>query len=171
MRLRKIFNHPKVLLDFDNRRKQKLRMNDPDNDYENNSDSDSENDTECDDEDDNDNDSKNSEALSTTLPSDGIIKHEWWTSLCSENELNAIESSGKMLALFTIINECEALGDKLLVFSCCLSTLNVIEAFLAEVHKEKDPKATSSGFKGSWTRDIDYFRLDGTKSIEARNKA
>lgn len=38
---------------------------------------------------------------------------EWWMQICPESELDNIEHSGKLKILFSILEECEAIGDKL----------------------------------------------------------
>lgn len=55
----------------------------------------------------------------------------WWSDLISENEINNIEHSGKFVLLMDILRECELIGDKLLVFSQSLTSLDLIEEFLA----------------------------------------
>lgn len=97
---------------------------------------------------------------------------EWWMQICPEEELNNIEYSSKLMLLFSILAECEACGDKLLVFSQSLFSLDVIEHFLAMIDENTqnpNPDAKLGGFSGSWTRGIDYFRLDGSTNIETRN--
>jgi transcriptional regulator ATRX len=38
---------------------------------------------------------------------------EWWMPLVPEEELLNVEHSGKLLVLLAILEECEAIGDKL----------------------------------------------------------
>jgi transcriptional regulator ATRX len=38
---------------------------------------------------------------------------EWWMQICPEEELTNIEHSSKLMLLFSILEECEAIGDKL----------------------------------------------------------
>lgn len=95
-------------------------------------------------------------------------------SLCPEEELDNLEHSGKLMLLFSILAECEAIGDKLLVFSQSLYSLDVIEHFMNlmdENTRNPDPDAKLGGYTGSWTQGLDYFRLDGSTSIENRNLA
>lgn len=148
--LRKICNHPNVLADFEDRRKRneqskarKRVVATHKNDAESAMHS-------SDDE---------SEVAETA-------ESEWWKPIYSGNKL---ELSGKMLILLSIFAECEAHDEKLLVFSGCLSTLNVIEHFLAKTSKKTgNPNASSTKFKGTWTRNVDYLRLDGTTNVEQR---
>lgn len=91
---------------------------------------------------------------------------EWWLPLCSGYKL---EMSNKMLILSTILSECEARDEKLIVFSGCLSTLNVIEHYLAQIsQRTRSTTLASTDYKGIWERDVDYSRLDGSQSAEKR---
>lgn len=97
---------------------------------------------------------------------------EWWMQMVPEEELNNMEYSGKLVLLFSILAECEACGDKLLVFSQSLFSLDVIEHFLGMIDENtQNPSETAQlgGFTGSWARGLDYFRLDGSTNIETRN--
>lgn len=112
-----------------------------------------------------------------------------------EEELDVLKHSGKLMLLLSLIEECEQIGDKLLVFSQSLYSLDVIEHFLAKIdectqrlnrakkngitYDEDDPEAEEEdeelnklgGYKGQWTQGLDYFRLDGSTNIENRNIA
>lgn len=93
-------------------------------------------------------------------------------SLVPEDELNNVEHSGKLMLLFSLLAECEAIGDKLLVFSQSLFSLDVIEHFLSMIDdntQNPNPEAKLGGFGGNWSKGIDYFRLDGSTNIETRN--
>lgn len=99
---------------------------------------------------------------------------EWWMPMCPETELNTLDHSGKLLILFSILAECEAIGEKLLVFSQSLFSLDVIEHFLSMIDentRNPDPLAKVGGCTGTWTEGLDYFRLDGSTPIETRNVA
>lgn len=94
--------------------------------------------------------------------------------MCPEEELDNLEHSGKLLLLFSLLKECELLGDKVLVFSQSLFSLDVIEHFLKRIDENTqnpDPEAKLAGHIGSWSLGLDYFRLDGSTSIENRNIA
>lgn len=122
--LRKVYNHPRVLTDFDDRRTRGEE-------------------------------SKNAD--------------EWWKPIYGGDQPDKLELSGKMLILFAILTDCEARDEKLLVFSGCLSTLNVIEHFLGTIRDQTgNSDVSSSKFKGTWIRNVDYLRLDGTKNVERR---
>lgn len=99
---------------------------------------------------------------------------EWWMEMVPEPELDNLAISGKLMLLFSILEECEAIGDKLLVFSQSIFSLDVIEHFLSLADadaqsEEKNPML--KGFSQSWSMGLDYFRLDGSTTIENRNLA
>lgn len=96
---------------------------------------------------------------------------EWWMTLCPEEELNNIEHSSKLLILMSILEKCEAIGDKLLVFSQSIYSLDVIEHFLSAIDDQTQNNDENAKFTASWTLGQDYFRLDGTTPIEHRNSA
>ncbi|XP_047111302.1 transcriptional regulator ATRX homolog isoform X1 [Schistocerca piceifrons] len=98
---------------------------------------------------------------------------EWWEQFVTEEEMDDIKSSGKLMLLFYILQECEKIGDKVLVFSQSLLTLDLIEYFLAKVdeatQKNSDSNGSQESFTGSWSPGLDYFRLDGSTSAENRS--
>lgn len=112
---------------------------------------------------------KSKQKTDTEIDQKFVKKHnntEWWEQICSADKL---EMSNKMLILSTILSECEARDEKLIVFSGCLSTLNVIEHFLAQIsQKTRSACNSSTEYKGIWVRDVDYSRLDGSQSAEKR---
>nr|XP_032518493.1 transcriptional regulator ATRX homolog isoform X2 [Danaus plexippus plexippus] len=97
---------------------------------------------------------------------------EWWMTLVSEDELDDMRHSHKLVLLFDILRQCEAIGDKLLVFSQSLYSLDLIEHFLGKVDdatQEARVDEKLNGHVGSWSPGIDYFRLDGSTSCENRS--
>lgn len=96
---------------------------------------------------------------------------EWWKQHCPEDAIENIECSTKLIVLFSIIAECELIGDKLLVFSQSLAVLDLIEKYLEIVHMnttKPEPNAKLGGFKGRWLKGTDYFRLDGNVKVDVR---
>ncbi|KAH8284031.1 hypothetical protein KR054_007937 [Drosophila jambulina] len=96
---------------------------------------------------------------------------EWWKPFVEERELNNVHHSPKLLILLRLLQQCEAIGDKLLVFSQSLQSLDVIEHFLSLVDsntKNYEFEGDVGDFKGCWTNGKDYFRLDGSCSVEQR---
>lgn len=81
----------------------------------------------------------------------------WWQNCCTSVELKQLktmEASNKMKLLFSILRESELCGDKVLVFSHSLATLNIIEHFLEQ---------------NDMLRNRYYFRMDGNTKSEKRN--
>lgn len=55
----------------------------------------------------------------------------WWSHLVPSDTIDRIEHSGKLVLLLDILRQCQLIGDKLLVFSQSLTSLDLIEEFLA----------------------------------------
>ncbi|KAL3042493.1 hypothetical protein OYC64_020427 [Pagothenia borchgrevinki] len=110
--------------------------------------------------------------VSTTAPAlealGGPMQDEvWFKGMVTEEDAKIMELSGKMVLLFEILRMAEDLGDKVLVFSQSLISLGLIEDFLKDSHNARN----SSAFKaGSWIKNIDYYRLDGSTSALLRKK-
>ncbi|CAG4951078.1 unnamed protein product [Parnassius apollo] len=97
---------------------------------------------------------------------------EWWMKLVTDDELEDMRNSHKLVLLFDILRQCEAIGDKLLVFSQSLYSLDLIEHFLGKVDEATQEGRIDEklgGHVGSWSPGIDYFRLDGSTSCENRS--
>ncbi|CAB3247087.1 unnamed protein product [Arctia plantaginis] len=97
---------------------------------------------------------------------------EWWIKLVDEAELEDMRNSHKLILLFDILRQCETIGDKLLVFSQSLYSLDLIEHFLGKVDEATQEGRIDEklgGHVGSWSPGVDYFRLDGSTSCENRS--
>uniref|UniRef100_A0A3Q4MWX8 DNA helicase n=1 Tax=Neolamprologus brichardi TaxID=32507 RepID=A0A3Q4MWX8_NEOBR len=92
----------------------------------------------------------------------------WYKDLLSERDAKILEHSGKMVLLFEILRMAEELEDKVIVFSQSLISLDLIEDFLADSHRARDPSAFKG--TGSWVKDVDYYRFDGSTSATLRKK-
>lgn len=96
---------------------------------------------------------------------------EWWMKMVPDDELNNIHNSPKLLILFELLRECAEIGDKILVFSQSLQSLDVIEHFLSMIDQKTqgdDIDGNIGEFRGSWQPNVDYFRLDGSRSVDNR---
>ncbi|GFG39285.1 hypothetical protein Cfor_02210, partial [Coptotermes formosanus] len=96
----------------------------------------------------------------------------WWKQFIEGDEIENIKCSGKLVLLFSILRECEKIGDKVLVFSQSLYSLDLIEYFLACVDtatQASETKESLDNNTGSWSLGLDYFRLDGSTSAENRS--
>ncbi|PNF37539.1 hypothetical protein B7P43_G13810 [Cryptotermes secundus] len=90
------------------------------------------------------------------------IPYDWATELLKNYIPGSIENSAKMEVLFCILEESMALGDRMLVFSQSLFTLNLIEDFLQ--------RNNLPGRQEKWARNCNYYRLDGSTSALEREK-
>ncbi|XP_006000298.1 transcriptional regulator ATRX isoform X1 [Latimeria chalumnae] len=97
---------------------------------------------------------------------------DWYKDFVSEADAEIIEHSGKLSLLFEILRMAEELGEKVLVFSQSLISLDLIEDFLELANKAKDEEDKPLIYKGKgkWFRNIDYYRLDGSTSAQTRKK-
>ncbi|KAL8246017.1 hypothetical protein R6Q59_007233 [Mikania micrantha] len=92
----------------------------------------------------------------------GFFKENWWGDLVMENGYEA-ENSGKMVLLLDILTLCIDTGDKALVFSQSLPTLDLIEH-----HISKLPRNSKS--RKCWKKGKDWYRLDGRTEGSERQK-
>lgn len=125
-------------------------------------------------------------------------KEKWWSNLIANENLNSAEHSGKIVLLMDILQQCALIGDKILVFSQSLTTLDLIEEFLAveDMRNQVQDAGTRPVSEncylslndkikrhllifsilfpqkviGTWSLNEDYFRLDGATSSEQRQK-
>ncbi|XP_028323340.1 transcriptional regulator ATRX-like isoform X2 [Gouania willdenowi] len=91
----------------------------------------------------------------------------WFKSMLTESDATTVEHSGKMVLLFEILRMAEDAGDKVLVFSQSLISLDLIENLLKEAHVARE---SSSSKAGRWIKDVDYYRLDGLTTAVLRKK-
>ncbi|XP_075165446.1 uncharacterized protein LOC142237875 [Haematobia irritans] len=90
------------------------------------------------------------------------ITYDWATKFLKKYESGLISNSPKMEIFFCILNECIRIGDRVLLFSQSLLTLNVIEKFLQATRM---PDTESC-----WLYNTHYFRLDGSTTSQEREK-
>ncbi|XP_058466694.1 uncharacterized protein LOC131439558 [Malaya genurostris] len=90
------------------------------------------------------------------------IPYEWAFELMKTYSPDLMESSPKMQIFFHILVDSIKLGDRMLVFSQSLLTLNLIERFL---QKHKIP-----GTENHWAKNTNYYRLDGSTAAQEREK-
>ena len=93
--------------------------------------------------------------------SDNDIKQTfWWTDMVDDSCESDISLSGKLVIFDMILKMCDEIGDKLIVFSQSLLSLNMIEKFLQIIHSRDQ----------NWRKDRDYFRIDGTTDLGKRSR-
>ncbi|XP_045493112.1 uncharacterized protein LOC123692414 [Colias croceus] len=90
------------------------------------------------------------------------VTYDWATDLLKDYIPGLIENSAKMELFFYILNESIKLGDRLLLFSQSLFTLNLIEDYLERNY--------IPGSNRVWERNVSYFRLDGSTHALEREK-
>uniref|UniRef100_A0A8D0H986 DNA helicase n=1 Tax=Sphenodon punctatus TaxID=8508 RepID=A0A8D0H986_SPHPU len=114
---------------------------------------------------------KAEEGKATSSSNPGSPAPDWYKDFVTDADAEVLEHSGKMVLLFEILRMAEELGNKVLVFSQSLISLDLIEDFLelAKKEKEKDKPVVYKG-EGKWFRNIDYYRLDGSTSAQSRKK-
>ncbi|KAG7276793.1 hypothetical protein CRUP_014467 [Coryphaenoides rupestris] len=100
-----------------------------------------------------------------------VITYEWAKDIMADYDPGLLENSAKMVVLFQLIEESVRKGDKILVFSQSLSTLTVIEEFLAKRPVPPSPKSSGSeGTNQNWVRNLNYCRLDGSTAASERER-
>nr|CAN69686.1 hypothetical protein VITISV_026772 [Vitis vinifera] len=83
----------------------------------------------------------------------GLYQKGWWNDLLHENNYKEVDYSGKMVLLLDILTMCADVGDKALVFSQSLSTLDLIEYYLSKLSRQ--------GKKGKcWKQGKDWYRFN-----------
>ncbi|XP_051824355.1 transcriptional regulator ATRX isoform X4 [Antechinus flavipes] len=113
------------------------------------------------------------EESKTSSSNPGSPAPDWYKDFVTDADAEVLEHSGKMVLLFEILRMAEELGDKVLVFSQSLISLDLIEDFLELASREKsDDKDKPLIYKGEgkWFRNIDYYRLDGSTTAQSRKK-
>uniref|UniRef100_A0A4W3JJD3 DNA helicase n=1 Tax=Callorhinchus milii TaxID=7868 RepID=A0A4W3JJD3_CALMI len=88
---------------------------------------------------------------------------DWYKGFITDADAEILGHSGKMQLLFEILRMAEEIGEKVLVFSQSLISLDLIEDFL-----ELSNRARTENWK--WYRNIDYYRMDGSTSAQTRKK-
>ncbi|KFU89293.1 Transcriptional regulator ATRX, partial [Chaetura pelagica] len=115
---------------------------------------------------------KSDEGKATSSSNPGSPAPDWYKDFVTDTDAEVLEHSGKMVLLFEILRMAEELGDKVLVFSQSLISLDLIEDFLELANREKTDKDKPPIYKGEgkWFRNIDYYRLDGSTTAQSRKK-
>lgn len=82
--------------------------------------------------------------LGVTAP----VSSSWWSQFVNDDDMTNMEHSGKLVLLMDILRQCELIGDKILVFSQSLVSLDLIEEFLAaEDARNEDNRAALAATK------------------------
>jgi SNF2 family DNA or RNA helicase len=87
----------------------------------------------------------------------------WWEPYVKDRErLNDVENGYKMVVLLHILCHASALGDKVLVFSSCLRTLDFIESVVNRPNWSSFVDTLQDDEIGGFVKNEDYVRIDGT---------
>ncbi|XP_012089374.1 protein CHROMATIN REMODELING 20 isoform X2 [Jatropha curcas] len=93
----------------------------------------------------------------------GFFRKDWWNDLLHGNNYKELDYSGKMVLLLDILTMCSLVGDKALVFSQSIPTLDLIEFYLSRLPRH--------GRKGKfWRKGKDWYRLDGRTESSERQR-
>lgn len=88
----------------------------------------------------------------------------WWLSHVTQEDLESIASSNKLKIMFEILDKCSEIDDKCLIFSSYTTLLDTVEHFM----KKRQPKEYSP-YNNTWTKGLDYLRLDGNTPTSKRD--
>uniref|UniRef100_A0A2K6W2N0 Protein, SNF2 family n=2 Tax=Onchocerca TaxID=6281 RepID=A0A2K6W2N0_ONCVO len=104
-------------------------------------------------------------ALLEELNLDREIKYDWATFALHGYKPGVLENGYKMVVSLAIIEQAVISGEKVLLFSQSLLTLNQIERFL-----ETSSCVTVGTKKLRWKRNTNYYRFDGSTTATEREK-
>ncbi len=91
------------------------------------------------------------------------ISYDWAKDLFTDYVAGLIENSNKFVIFFQLLDEAIKIGERMLMFSQSLLTLDLIEDYLS--------KRTIPGTDGQpWCNGLNYFRLDGSTSASERDR-
>ena len=88
--------------------------------------------------------------------------NDWYDEFLKPEDETNVELSGKLVIMLEIIANAEVVGDKVLVFTQSLASLDLIESALGG--------GTIGGNQLNWCHGIDYFRMDGSTPVQRRKR-
>jgi SNF2 family DNA or RNA helicase len=89
-------------------------------------------------------------------------EEEWYDKFLTQEDEKNVELGSKIVLLLEILADAAALEEKVLVFSHSLISLDVIEMALGG--------GEIGGNTEDWCRGCDYFRMDGSTSVQMRKR-
>lgn len=106
--------------------------------------------------------------LKSLLLKEATSEEKWFEKLIPSQEklYFANEHGGKIVLMLEILRAAAKLGDKVVLFSQSLITLNLIELTLRAESNNSDSKSTDPFSK--WVKNKDYFRIDGSTPRNTR---
>ncbi|KAF6036546.1 ATRX [Bugula neritina] len=117
-------------------------------------------------------DAENKSGTSTPINGEDVT---WWKEEVKDIKMNDISLGYKFVLLLEILKKCEEIGDKVLLFSQSILTLDLIEDFLEMIDKavnsDKDEIMKTLYGSSKWRKGTNYFRIDGTVDAKQRARA
>ncbi|KAA3673964.1 transcriptional regulator ATRX [Paragonimus westermani] len=131
----------------------------------------------------------NIEEGANNMPAGKSNVDPWWYRDYKEEYDWSLEVGGKLEVLFRLLKKCNDIGDKVLIFSQSLLSLDLLERFLGELHRqwlvsqgealdklpegEMCPRSDLSAYfselgENTWVRGHDYERMDGSMNAVVR---
>ncbi|XP_003743060.1 transcriptional regulator ATRX homolog [Galendromus occidentalis] len=97
---------------------------------------------------------------------------KWWSDVLPSGaeELESLALSSKLSLAFEILRESELVGDKVILFSTSILTLDLVERNLRIEYDRAVAENPESSAIRSWLPGVDYFRLDGKTDINVRKR-
>ena len=102
-------------------------------------------------------------------------KKTWWDKYADRvgvDKMKKARNGTKVILLLHILAHADTVGDKVVVFSQCLKTLDFLESVLQLDCWADHVKSLAEAFPGTklggWTNGMEYLRLDGSDSAEGR---
>ena len=100
------------------------------------------------------------------------LEYPWIERALSENDkskMRSVRHGNKIFLLLQILANADAVGDKVVVFSQCLRTLDFIEKVLGTADWARFCKGhESKPGLGSWRKGFEYLRIDGSVNSSER---
>ncbi|XP_060067660.1 transcriptional regulator ATRX-like [Ylistrum balloti] len=101
---------------------------------------------------------------------DRPLTTDWWADYVTEEDANRIELSGKLTLLFEILRMSEEIGDKVLVFSQSLLSLDLIEDFLEYIDKKHQEETEEKEKKRKEAEEEEKKKSDEEKDEEDKEE-
>lgn len=98
-----------------------------------------------------------------------MMDYTWAEPIVANYKPGLLQNGLKMLLFFEIVEQTIKKGDRLLVFSHSLFTLDIIEKFLSQRSVPKTENQTDSRTE-KWSKGNNYYRIDGSTSANEREK-
>ena len=118
---------------------------------------------------------KSRSTKATNANANGSIEREWWHRIYEKHpNLTDIRNGGKIFLLLQIVAHADLIGDKVVVFSQSITTLDFIETVLNSSRWEDHVRALntlrSNYTWGPWKKNKQYLRMDGSNTASERGE-